>query len=31
VGDELAATRKSFKYAKAHRPAVAIASTPFKA
>ena len=31
VGDELAATRKAFKYAKAHRPAVAIASTPFKA
>lgn len=31
VGDELAATRKAFKYAKTHRPAVAIPSTPFKA
>ena len=30
VGEELAATRAAFEYAQAHRPAVAIASTPFK-
>jgi len=30
VGDELAATRAAFQYAQAHRPAVAVAGTPFK-
>jgi 4-hydroxy-tetrahydrodipicolinate synthase len=30
VGDELAATREAFAFAQAHRPAVAIPSTPFK-
>lgn len=31
VGDELEATRAACAYAQAHRPAVAVASTPFKA
>jgi 1-pyrroline-4-hydroxy-2-carboxylate deaminase len=30
VGEELASTRAAFEYAQAHRPPVAIASTPFK-
>jgi 4-hydroxy-tetrahydrodipicolinate synthase len=30
VGEELAATRAAFQYAQAHRPPVAVASTPFK-
>jgi 4-hydroxy-tetrahydrodipicolinate synthase len=30
VGDELAATRATFEFAQAHRPAIAVASTPFK-
>ncbi len=30
VGDELAASRAAFERAQAHRPAVAVASTPFK-
>ncbi len=31
VGEELEATRAAYAYAQAHRPAVAVASTPFKA
>ena len=30
VGEELAATRAAFEYAQAHRPAVAVASTPYQ-
>lgn len=30
IGDELAATRAAFEFAQAHRPAIAVASTPFK-
>jgi 4-hydroxy-tetrahydrodipicolinate synthase len=30
VGEELATTRKAFEFAQAHRPAIAVASTPFK-
>jgi len=30
VGEELAATRAAVEYALAHRPSVALASTPFK-
>ncbi len=30
AGEELAATRAAYEYAQAHRPAVAVASTPFK-
>jgi 4-hydroxy-tetrahydrodipicolinate synthase len=30
VGEELATTRAAFEFAQAHRPAIAVASTPFK-
>jgi 4-hydroxy-tetrahydrodipicolinate synthase len=31
AGEELAATQKAFQFAQAHRPAIAVASTPFNA